>query len=370
MSTSVFVHETVMKQLNDLYQLMLSQQLVEATELKKEIDEKIERIKHEKEEEKQNQNLLLYYSLLDFKYKMLTDRVSIRKDSFEQIESFGEATDNITAYYYHFFKADHALLFGDFNGAKRHYEQAEELLQYISDELERAEFNQKLAVLHHTSRTLTSIQYAKKAKEIFEKHNGYEVKVASCENTLGTSCIFLKQYEEAEEHLNRSIDILKKQGEEKLILVVRHNLGLLYSLQNLSELAIRHLSEVTEKVPTHFKAIFLQAREYYKIKETNTANSLIERGLQVCDEIGNEEYMYHFNILQLLNDESPISALEKEVEKAIDYFKKQGLWDYVEEYGEMLGLKFRGLNEHEKVSRYFEICYEAKQQILIKGALK
>lgn len=370
MSTGVFVHETVMKQLNDLYQLMLSQQLVEATELKKEIDEKIEQIKHEKEEEKQNQNLLLYYSLLDFKYKLLTDRLSIKKDSFEQIDSLSEPTDNVTAYYYHFFKAEHELLFGDYNGAKRNYEKAEELLTYISDEIEHAEFYQKLAVLYHDSKMLTSIQYGKKAKEILEKHSGYEVKVASCENTLGTSCIFLKQYEEAEEYLTRSIDLLQKQGEEKLVLVVRHNLGLLYSLQNLSELAIRHLSEVTEKVPNHFKAIFLQAREYHKLKETATANDFIEKGLKVCDEIGNEEYTYHFNILKLLNNEYPITMLEKEVEKAISYFEKQGLWDYVEEYGEMLALKFRRLNEHEKVSRYFEVCYKAKQQILIEGALK
>ncbi|MEH7458547.1 tetratricopeptide repeat protein, partial [Bacillus sp. JJ1127] len=62
MSTGVFAHEVIMKQLNDLYQLMLSQQLIKATELKKEIDEKVEHIKHTEKEEKQNQNLLLYYS--------------------------------------------------------------------------------------------------------------------------------------------------------------------------------------------------------------------------------------------------------------------------------------------------------------------
>ncbi|MCU5201636.1 MULTISPECIES: tetratricopeptide repeat protein [Bacillus cereus group] len=370
MNADVFTQEVVMKQLNDWYQMMLSQQLIEAAELKVEIDEKIERIKHEKEEAKQNQNLLLYYSLLDFKYRLLTDRLSIKKDSFEQIDSLSEPTDNVTAYYYHFFKGEHELLFGDFNAAKRQYEKAEELLTYIEDEIEHAEFYQKLSVLYHDSRMLTSIQYGKKAKAIFEKHPGYEVKVASVENTLGTSCIFLKQYEEAEEHLNRSIDLLQKHGEEKLILVVRHNLGLLYSLQNLSELAIRHLSEVTEKVPNHYKALFLQSREYYKLKDTAAANSFIEKGLKVCEEIGNEEYTYHFNILKLLNNEYPVTMLEEEVERAISYFEKQGLWDYVEEYGEMLGLKFRRLNEHEKVSRYFEVCYKAKEQILIKGALK
>ncbi|MDA2384517.1 tetratricopeptide repeat protein [Bacillus cereus] len=371
MSTNILMHEAVMQQLNDFYQMMLSQQIIKATELKKEIDEKIEQIKHAEEKENQNQNLLLYYSLLDLKYRMLTDRVSIRKDSFEAIDTIDESTDTLTAYYYYSFKAEHALMFSNYNEARRQYEEAESLLEHISDELEHAEFYQKYAVLnHHMSSMLISIEYANKAKEIFERHAGYEVKVASCENTLGTACIFLKQFEKAEEHLNRSIDLLQKHNVEKLILVVRHNLGLLYATQNLSTLAIRHLSEVTEKNPAHFKALFLQAREHYKLRETIIAKELIEKGLAVCIELGNEEYVYHFNILRSLNEDEAIELLEEEVKKGISYFEKQDLWDFVEEYAEVLAVRFRKLNKHEKVSDYFDVCYEAKQKLLSKGALK
>nr|WP_257148510.1 tetratricopeptide repeat protein [Bacillus cereus] len=140
---------------------------------------------------------------------------------------------------------------------------------------------------------------------------GYEVKVASCETALGTARIFLKQFEKAEEHFNRSIDLLQKHNEEKLILIVRHNLGLLYATQNLSKLAIRHLSEVTEKNIAHFKAVFLQAREHYKLRKTNIVKELIEKGLAVCMELGNEEYVYHFNILRSLNEDEVIKLLEE-----------------------------------------------------------
>ena len=115
--------------------------------------------------------------------------------------------------------------------------------------------------------------------------------------------------------MNRSIDLLQKHNVEKLILVVRHNLGLLYATQNLSTLAIRHLSEVTEKNPVHFKALFLQAREHYKLRETIIAKELIEKGLAVCIELGNEEYVYHFNILRSLNEDEAIELLEEEVKK-------------------------------------------------------
>ncbi|WP_336298294.1 tetratricopeptide repeat protein [Bacillus cereus] len=145
---------------------------------------------------------------------------------------------------------------------------------------------------------------------------GYEVKVASCETALGTARIFLKQFEKAEEHFNRSIALLQKHNEEKLILIVRHNLGLLYATQNLSKLAIRHLSEVTEKNIAHFKAVFLQAREHYKLRKTNIVKELIvkeliEKGLAVCMELGNEEYVYHFNILRSLNEDEVIKLLEE-----------------------------------------------------------
>ncbi|EJQ29099.1 hypothetical protein IE9_03158 [Bacillus cereus BAG4X12-1] len=142
------------------------------------------------------------------------------------------------------------------------------------------------------------------------------MKVASCETALGTARIFLKQFEKAEEHFNRSIDLLQKHNEEKLILIVRHNLGLLYATQNLSKLAIRHLSEVTEKNIAHFKAVFLQAREHYKLRKTNIVKELIEKeliekGLAVCMELGNEEYVYHFNILRSLNEDEAIKLLEE-----------------------------------------------------------
>lgn len=59
---------------------------------------------------------------------------------------------------------------------------------------------------------------------------GYEVKIASCENALGTACIFLKQF---------------------------------------------------------------------------------EKGLAVCMELGNEENVYHFNILHSLNEYEAIKLLEE-----------------------------------------------------------
>jgi len=61
MSTDILMHGAAMQQLNDFYQMMLSQQIIKATEIKKEKDEKIEQIKHAEQKENQKAG----YPILD-----------------------------------------------------------------------------------------------------------------------------------------------------------------------------------------------------------------------------------------------------------------------------------------------------------------
>ncbi|WP_026590591.1 Rap family tetratricopeptide repeat protein [Bacillus sp. UNC437CL72CviS29] len=364
MSAHVVTKEQIKHSLDAWYQSMLKQQVEKATELKEEIDEKIVNAE-------EDQNLLLYYSLLDFRYKVLTDSLSITKNSFDVIESCNTASDEVLSYYYHFFKAIHATLTTNYNEASEYYEKAEKLLKHVPDELERAEFYYRIsAFFYYKTQPMNTIKYVNKAKEIFLKHTGYEKSIALSENLLGLTAIQIGQYEQAEEFLSSAIDILQKQDNETLLLRVRHNLGWLYASQNLSILAIRHLSEVTGKMPTHFKAIFLQAREHHKLGEINIAEELLTNGLNICTELNNEEYIHHFTILKALNNNVPTEELEKIILEGINYFDKESLYNYTQEYTEKLAVKFYGENNHVKASEYFYTALQAKEKTFEKGALK
>ncbi len=107
-------NEQITKLLNDWYQAMLQQQVLKATNLKQEIDGEVANIKEDK-------NLLFYYSLLDFRYKVLTDGLSITKNSFNMIELYNIPSDNFLSYYYHFFKAIHATLTTNHNEASEYF---------------------------------------------------------------------------------------------------------------------------------------------------------------------------------------------------------------------------------------------------------
>ncbi|HDX9591086.1 TPA: tetratricopeptide repeat protein [Bacillus pseudomycoides] len=357
-------NEQITKLLNDWYQAMLQQQVEKAANLKREVEEKVSAIK-------EDENLLLYYSLLDFRYKVLTNGLNITKDSFNEINSFDIPDNSFLSYYYHFFKAIHATLTTNYNEASEHFEKAEKLLMYVPDELEKAEFNYRFCIfLYHFYQPIESIQYATKAKEIFANNEGYEVRVGLCKNMLGASCVYLKQFEQAEEKYNSAIDIFQKFDEKELILSVRNNLGWLYASQNLSTLAIRHLSEVTEKKPSHFKALFLQAREHHKLGETNIAEELITKGLNICAKLNNEEYTHHFTILKALNNNTTANELEKIILEGITYFDKETLYNYTQEYTEKLAIKFFKESNHIKASEYFNKGLEAREKTFEKGALK
>jgi tetratricopeptide (TPR) repeat protein len=355
LTVEVITKKEITKLLNDWYQEMRVQHVIKATKLKEEIDSKIDRIE-------EDQDILIYYSLLDFRYQMLTgDFKSDYNKSFSE-----QQTNNFLNYYYHFFKFIYASEIGNYSNANKHCKLAEELLIHIPDEVEKAEFNYRVGLFYYySSQPVLAIHYATKAQEFFSKNEGYEVKTGACKNTLGMACSSLEQFELAEEYLLESLDVFSKTNEDSLSIKVRHNLGLMYADQNLSEISIRHLTEVYNKNP-RIKAIYLLAREHYKIKKTQEASKYIEEGLKVCSE----EYKHHLLVLKAKNDSIPVEEAEGIFVSAIEYLKKREMWKDVIMYSEELAMKWFDVGNESKASTYFHMSYEAKQIFQKKGSLK
>ncbi|KFN14404.1 MULTISPECIES: Rap family tetratricopeptide repeat protein [Bacillus] len=356
MDTHIIAKEEIITLLSSWYNAIISQHIIKAKHLKEEIDRNIHSIE-------EDSNISIYYSLLNFRYNLLVCDIDGSKDCLEKIAPFPEQTETFLKYYYHFFKAIYAISVGNHNEAKEQYEKAEKLLATIPDELEKAEFDYMFAVFHYQSlNPLLAAKYANKAKEVFSKHTGYEMKVASCQNTIGLACTKLRLYEIAEENFISALRIFEKYGEEQLIAKVKHNLGLLYADQNLSELAIKYLKDSLKNNP---KTMFLLAREYYKLGENFLAADLIEQGYNLTKL---KEYKCHFAILRELNKGAEIEELEKVIMTGIYYFKKENLWGHVKEYASILGSKFYDLSNDEKASRFFHIALDADKKDLEKGA--
>lgn len=63
---------------------------------------------------------------------------------------------------------------------------------------------------------------------------------------------------------------------------------------------------------------------------------------------------------ELCNNNST-EDLEKVVLAGMDYFKGENLWEYVQEYSELLDVKFHTEANFEKASTYFFLSYEENE---------
>lgn len=355
--------EQVTQLLNNWYREILSQNLIESRRLKFEIDEKIENM-----EVDPSQTLFIYYSLLCFRYQILVNNLWDAKYTLNNLYvSPKEQTEDFLSYYYNFFRAIYETDTGNYAEAKLHYQVAEKLLDQFSDEIEKAEFNHKVASFYyHIRQPLLAVRHAIKAKEFFEGKPGYEIKMAGCENILGLASTSLKQYREAEEHFLFALDILRAYNLEKesFELMVHYNLGLLYAEQNLSEKAITVLGKAFEDKDSDYKTTFLIAREHVKLANKDLASVWITKGLKIARDEQNEEYVHHFSILNEYNQSSDADQLEQTIVPALSYFDSVQLWGYLQDYAEKLASEFYKADDEKRASKYYFMAHTSKHKLM------
>ncbi|KAA6468949.1 aspartate phosphatase [Bacillus cereus] len=361
-------NEKVTRLLNEWYKVILSKQITKATRMKEEVDEKISVLMVEQNRDLQDQNLLLYYSLLDYSYKVLINKSYVTRSDFDAVEKLTTKTiDEYLRYYYHFYKAVHNTMIANYMEAMEQFEEAERLLEYIPNDIEKAEFNYKLGELYyHLQQPLLTIKHVMKAKDIYKKHEGYVINQIECDTILGLASVTLSQFEQGEELFVKCLDMAKKHNCTRLITLIQYNLGFLYAKQGISATAIRHLMDVYKSEKPYHKTIFLLAREHFKINEIEQAQEFLTQGFELADV----EYTHHLRILRAQYDENYKQNLETTIADGLDYFESQKLYGFMEEYSGILAKKLYQEGNHEKASQYFNISYDAKELLQKGSALK
>ncbi|QWG42859.1 aspartate phosphatase (plasmid) [Bacillus mycoides] len=364
----VLNNEKSTRLLNEWYKSILSKQITKATKLKNEVDEEISILMVEQNHDLQDQNLLLYYSLLDYSYKVLINKSYVSHSDFDAVEKLTtKAIDDYLKYYYHFYKAVHNTMIANYVEAMEQFEKAERLLEYIPNDIEKAEFNYKLGELYyHLQQPLLTIKHVMNAKDIYKKHEDYVIHQIECDTILGLASVTLSQFEQGEELFIKCLDMAKKYDCTRLITLIQYNLGFLYAKQGISTTAIRHLMDVYQSEKPYHKTVFLLAREYFKVNEIEKANEFLLQGFELADV----EYTHHLRILQAQYDENCTQSLEAAITDGLNYFKSQKLYGFIEEYSGVLAKKLYQEGNHEKASKYFNISHDAKQLLQKGSALK
>lgn len=349
----VITSEQIMKLLNTWYIHIREENDEIIHNIKREVDEKINRME-------ENQTLLVYYSLLEFRYKLLNEN-TIGSEAFpEKVEP--EKLDDFLAYYYYFFKGMYEYSLKNYYQAISAYAFAEQKLETIPDEIEKAEFHFKVAwAFSFIPEIHISLQHVQKAKAIFDKYPNYKHRQADCENLLGICKILGKDFESAEIHLISALHLAESlKNNDRLLYRITKDLGYLYAAQNLSEKAIPYLESAYHKQKLHgYKAVFLLAREYFKIGNKQKATEFIEKGIRMCTEIGEQDYIHHLNIINSIYN----THNKKVILDGIAYFRQKKSWAFAEEYAKEYAGYLYQHGKFREACEYYQLALEANNKL-------
>lgn len=351
--------------LEQWYTEICREQVEKAAEVRERIANKYvdyiqDSVLNELEPNQEEYSLFAYYALIRFRHEILLNDVN--DETIQLIEDIRGKSENQTFsdrtlnYYYQLFNAIYATTKNQFQVAKDHFIIASQTMDLIPSEKERIEFDYRLAIYYYqTYQSFSAIKLVIKLENDIKDLTGYERIRAACDNLYGLCSNSIRQFEQAEVYFLSALDKAKKAGYERLEMKVRHNLGLLYADQGNPELAINYLSDSLKE---NLKTVYLLAREYQKIGLVEKAKENIKKGYELCDE----EYKYHFDILQELNEPTSMKKFDYVIKAGIEYFEREELWKYVVDYVEMLAARMHDKGNIKEASRYFYKAYKAREK--------
>ncbi|MBM7714586.1 hypothetical protein MHB50_20750 [Siminovitchia sp. FSL H7-0308] len=228
MSTIAF--EEVGQVINDWYKVIKQQDVSKAAIMRKEMENMLPSME-------KNQNVLLYFNLIDSRYKLMTEDYKKSGELLDKVQAkaLEESTENIIQYYFHLFSGMYKFHQKRYINAIIYYKMAEEQLKKIPDEIEKAEFHYQLAIAYYQiEQNIFSITHAKTAYAIFKAHDSYKEKMVKCEMILGANKLDLLLHEQTKKHYEKARSIAKENGFRYTESLALFNFGICFERQKCS----------------------------------------------------------------------------------------------------------------------------------------
>ncbi|QHZ45951.1 response regulator aspartate phosphatase [Bacillus sp. NSP9.1] len=296
--------QEVANMLNDWYILMKKRDISRSIEMKDDIDKAIE-------EMEQDQDVLLYYQMLDFRLRLLLEDIS--QSSTEKLEAISfhdkdpKSTDDKLNYYFYLFKGIYEDYKQNHTEALNFFRIAEKRLGAIQNEIEKAEFHYKIGVLYYNLKaTWLSIHHIHIASGIFQGYDGYAKRVINCKMLMGLNYIDQFKFSESEDLLKEAIAKTEKIGDRYLLPYAYYNMGFLKSKEEKHEEALAFYSKAFavkdfEKANyAYILCVYENTRSLLKTKAYDQAFKWINIGFKKSREMDSEILELKFNILNTL----------------------------------------------------------------------
>lgn len=326
--------ENVAVKLNEWYSTIRKNQVTDAEFIKSEI-------KHELEQMEEDQNVLLYYSLLEFRHNLMLKDLKPNKAadisaSLSKIEAKKEdmqnsQVDEMINYYYWFFKGMYEFKQQNFNTAITCYKIAEKKLAFVNSEEEKAEFYYKLSeIYYHLKQNYISMNYATMALDTFKAHETLTEKEIYCYFVIAGNQVDTMKYKEALETLKAALNKTKTTNNIHLLASAHFNLGNCYFYLNQFSESYEHIQKSLsifkkEKSAYEAKALFQLMYVCLKQEDYVEALNLYEQGIKSSRVINDKPHEIQLHILK------KIYIDQGSTEEEFKYLESKGLYPDIEE---------------------------------------
>ncbi|UNL91962.1 aspartate phosphatase (plasmid) [Bacillus subtilis] len=338
-----------------------------------------ELIKAEVEQElnnmKEDQDLLLYYSLMCFRHQLMLEYLEPKtmneerpkiSDLLEKIESNQADLKGILEYYFNFFRGMYEFEEYEYLKAITFYKQAEKKLSLVADEIERAEFHYKIAeVYYHMKQTHMSMHHIVQAIETYRAHETYTVREIQCSFVMGLNYLDMEYPEKALPHFKNALENAKNVEIFRLQGVSLYNIGLSYFASDDFEKATEYFGqslaiyeERYENTNRLLDPLIMLTKTKFKLKASE-ATSLCERGLFLSQKL-NDEILYHeFRFLKALYNQGSITELEN----ILTYLEEKMMLPDVEDLATDAAKYYKENEDHKAAGLFFEKVLYAQKHI-------
>ncbi len=354
--------------INEWYTHIRQFHVAEAERVKLEVEREIEDME-------EDQDLLLYYSLMEFRHRVMLDYIKPFGEDTSQLE-FSELLEDIEGnqykltglleYYFNFFRGMYEFKQKMFVSAMMYYKRAEKNLALVSDDIEKAEFAFKMAeIFYNLKQTYVSMSYAVQALETYQMYETYTVRRIQCEFVIAGNYDDMQYPERALPHLELALDLAKKEGNPRLISSALYNLGNCYEkmgeLQKAAEYFGKSVSICkSEKFDNLPLSIYSLTQVLYKQKNDAEAQKKYREGLEIARQYSDELFVELFQFLHALYGKNIDT---ESVSHTFQFLEEHMLYPYIEELAHDAAQFYIENGQPEKALSFYEKMVHAQKQI-------
>ncbi len=359
MTTIAF--EEVGQAINDWYKVIKQHDFSKSAAMREEIENKLPNMA-------ENQTVLLYFNLIDSRYKLMTENYNKSGELLDEVKAkaLEVSTDDMIHYYFYFFSGMYEFHQKRYSKAIMFYKIAEERLKKIPDEIEKAEFHYYLCKAYYKIRqNVFSMTHAKIAHDTFKAHETYKEKAINCELMLGNNKLDLLLYEEAQKHFENVQHLAKENGLPLTESFALFNLGVCFERQKMfieSSNCFKQALSIPEHLDSFVavRSMYMLSKVLFQLGALDVALSWYEKALKMATDEGEQEYLAKLKLVYALYAEQN----DREVMKNIDILEEMELWTETADLLMEIAEYYESKADFEKAAYYFKHGHFAKNKII------